>query len=162
MEEFKIEVAEAVAYASTLRNNIPARWSEYFAGGGGLVVKICFEDGVCWADKMFASSRQMQSAAYGEGVMRVVHEYCPNIPLPGSKAWIRLRLYHHMTDWVEGTPLIEKVFQVGSEYYTPNATTFRIPRKVVNPLAEFMFNLSTCSIPTDLRTPPVNGEMTIP
>lgn len=152
VQQIKLEVAEAMAYATTLRNNIPARWSTYFAGAGGLVAKICFEDGVCWADKMFAGFRWIQSASYGEAVMRLVHEYCPNIPLPGSKAWFRLRLAHHMTDWVEGKPLVERVFQVGSELYRPNSTTFRIPGKVVISLAEFVYNLSTCPIPNDVRT----------
>jgi len=159
--QLKVEVAEAMAYATTLRNNTLAHWSTSYAGAGGFVAKICFEDGVCWADKMFAGFRRTQYASYGEVVMCLVHEYCPNIPVPASKAWFSLRIAHHMTDWVEGRSLFERVIHGGSELYTPNATTFRIPIKVVNSLAQFVYNISTCPIPDDMRSAPVDGELKI-
>jgi hypothetical protein len=160
VEQFELEVAEVVAHASNLRNNIPAHWSKYGSGGGGLIAKICFEDGVCWADKMFGY-QQAQSGTYGEAVMRLVREYCPNIPLPESKAWFSKNgLTHHMTEWVEGKPLYETVFRAESGCYFPNATTFRIPNKIVKSLAQFVYNLTTCPIPNDLRTSPLYNELT--
>ena len=152
VDQFKLEVEEAVAYASSLRNNIPARWVGYLAGGGGLTAKICFADGICWADKMFAGFRHVQSASYGEGIMRLVHEYCPSIPLPESKAWFRTRLAHHITEWVEGKSLHDRVFEVGSNY--SNGTSFGIPRKVARSLAEFVYNLTNCPIPRDKSKSP--------
>ena len=157
VDQFKHEVEQAVAYASTLRQNVPARWSKCLAGGGGLVAKICFADGICWGDKMFAGFRLTQSAAYGEGVMRLVHEYCPNIPLPESKAWFRKRLAHHMMEWVEGKTLLQRVFRVESDCYRANATSFRIPPKVVKSLAQFVYNLTNCPIPDDLSKAPLDN-----
>jgi hypothetical protein len=89
--------------------------------------------------------------------MRLIRMYCPSIPLPESKAWFtKNQLTHHMTEWVEGRPLYKRVFRAESDCYFPNATTFRIPNKVVKSLAEFVYNLTTCPIPNDLRTAPVD------
>ena len=55
MDQFGLEVKKAVAHASTLRDNISAECVGLHEGGGGLVAKICFADGVCWADKMYAN-----------------------------------------------------------------------------------------------------------
>jgi hypothetical protein len=46
-DEFNTEVYFAVANASEWRNGIPASYVTLKAGGGGVVAKICFDDGVC-------------------------------------------------------------------------------------------------------------------
>jgi hypothetical protein len=118
VEQFKLEVREAMSYATAWRNNTPAHCSLYTAGANGLVAKFCFEDGMCWADKMFTGAGQRQAASYGVGAMGLVHEYCPNILLPRSRAWFMLRVAHHMTEWIEGKSLFQRVFQAGSGCYT--------------------------------------------
>ena len=55
------EIDESVHYASWSRNYIPAHPVHIEAGAGGLVVKICFDDGICWADKMFTVSRKSKT-----------------------------------------------------------------------------------------------------
>ena len=69
VDQLKLEIQEAVVYTSTLRKKVPACWSKYFVGGGGLVAKISFADGICWADKMFSGFRQTQNGSYEEAVM---------------------------------------------------------------------------------------------
>lgn len=100
IDELEREVRDSVAHASLLRNNLPAEFDSLHDGGsgGGLVAKICFSDGICWADKMFASSQQVQNAIYGNAVMNIVRKYCPSIPIPEPRAWFKARIHHHMTE----------------------------------------------------------------
>jgi hypothetical protein len=155
MDQLELEVEEAIAYLSSLWNNIPAHLVTYFAGGGGLVAKICFADGVCWADKMFKGFTRIRGAIYGLTIMYIVHAYCPSIPLPKSKAYFEQRLVHHSTEWIEGMTLFERVYQVGSNY--SKETSFSMPRKVASSLAEFMYNLTNCPIPVDTSEIPLDN-----
>lgn len=161
VEEFELEVSEAMLYARAWRNNTLIHWSRYTAGSGGLVAKYCFDDGICWADKMSARFRERQNAFYGESAMGLVHEYCPNIPHPSSKGSFVLRLAHHFTEWIEGMTPFERVFPDGPYYSTPNAKPFRISDNLVTSLAGFVYNLSTCPIPNDIRMAHINVEMMI-
>jgi hypothetical protein len=64
MDQFGLKVKKAVAHASALRDNIPAECVGLHEGGGGVVAKICFADGVCWADKMYANSMGYENGYY--------------------------------------------------------------------------------------------------
>jgi hypothetical protein len=138
------ELDIAVAYASSLRDYIPA-WREAFTGGGGgLISKVCFDDGmICWPDK---NPTAIQGAYYGEAIIR---EYCPNIPIPEIKAWVRNELHHLFTEWVEGKSLHERVTEVGTNHLN-GTSLLKISRTVATSLADFVYNLTTFPIPVNM------------
>ena len=102
IDQFDLEVKKAVAHASALRDNIPAECVGLHEGGGGVVAKICFADGVCWADKMYANSMAYKNVYYANKAMAYARQYCPAIPIPEPKAWYRNKIHHYVTGWVEG------------------------------------------------------------
>jgi hypothetical protein len=141
-DQFNTEVYFAVANASARRNGIPASFVELKVGGGGIVSKICFDDGVCWADKML--QRDDQRGEYGMLAMLAVKKCCPNIPVPKIMGWCQRKLDHYFTEWIEGKTLSEWVLDKD-----PYSTIVKIPEKVVISLAEFVYNLTTCPIPRE-------------
>lgn len=143
-DQLQDEVNSAIAYASMLRNNIPASLVEMRVGGAGATAKICFIDGVCWADKMLANPLRIEEAQYGVAAVSAVQRYCPNIPTAKFHGFGRERLRHHFSEWIPGQTLHEKV----ASNYT-RGTPIQIPEKVVTSLAEFVFNLTTCPIPRE-------------
>jgi len=141
-DQFNAEVYYAVANASAWRNGIPASFVELKAGGGGVVSKICFDDGVCWADKMLQHGDQ--KGDYGMMAMWMVEKHCPNIPVPKIMGWCERKLDHYFTEWVDGKTLSEWVLDNDSY-----SAIVKIPEKVVTSLAEFVYNLTTCPIPRE-------------
>jgi len=154
MAQLSKELDIAVAYASSLRDYIPAKRVAFTGAGGGLIAKICFDDGICWADKMVARNPiAIQGAYYGEAIMRLVRKYCPNIPIPESKARFRNEPHHLFTEWVEGKTLHERATEVGANYLN-GTSLLKIPRKVATSLADFVYNLTTCPIPVNMSNGP--------
>src|SRR5271169_3190742 len=52
--ELKAEVVFVMTEASSLRNGISTSKSVHLeVGGHAIVAKICFDDGICWAAKMY-------------------------------------------------------------------------------------------------------------
>lgn len=147
MNQFQVEVNRAIAYASSSRNEIPASLVEFKTGGGGITAKICFVDGVCWADKMVAGLLDVQNSNYGVAAMSLVQQYCSYIPTPKYLGARQGLLHHYFTEWVEGPTLHERVFAVISNVTLE--TPVKLPRKVVTSLAEFVYNLTTCPIPRE-------------
>jgi len=109
------EIADSIAYASRLRN-ISAHYEHIEAGAGGLVVKICFDDDKCWADKMFTGFQNIQNAYYGNAATDIIRRYCPNIPVPTTRARFTNRVHHEVTDWMEGTTLYDMVFESDNSF----------------------------------------------
>jgi hypothetical protein len=143
VDQISGEVDYAIANASWWRNGMPASKAVgYNAGSGGTVLKICFEDGVCWADKMF--KQRGEAAYYGTQALLLIEKYCPNIPAPKVKGWCERKLEHYFTEWIEGKALHEWVFEKDPHGHSTN---IKIPRKMVTSLAEFVYNLTTCPIP---------------
>ena len=141
-DEFNAEVYFAVANASAWRNGIPGWYVTLKAGGGGVVAKICFDDGVCWADKMVQHGNQLGYS--GMLAMSVAQKHCSNIPIPKVMGWCQRKLDHYFTEWIEGKPLSEWILD-----NDPYSAIIKIPEKIVTSLAEFVYNLTTCPIPTD-------------
>ena len=144
-DQFQDELNEAITYASTWRDNIPASLVQIKVGGAaGVVAKICFVDGVCWADKILANHLRMEEAYYGVMAISTVQQYCPNIPTAKFVGYGRGKLGHYFSEWIEGQTLHDKM----ASNYTPG-TYVKIPEKVVTSLAEFVYNLTTCPIPRE-------------
>ena len=143
-DQLQDEINDAIAYASTWRNNIPASLVQMKVGSAGVVAKICFVDGICWADKMLANALRIEEAYYGVMAISVVQRYCPNIPTSNFHGYGRGKLRHYFSEWIQGQTLHEKVVS----NHTPG-TPVKIPEKVVTSLAEFVYNLTTCPIPEE-------------
>ena len=153
------EIDESVHYASWSRNYIPAHPVHIEAGAGGLVVKICFDDGICWADKMFTGVKKIQNAYYGTRATELIRQYCPDIPIPTTVKRLKNRVYHEVTEWMEGKTLYDMVFESeDSSHYSLGDTKFRIPPKITTSLAEFLYNVTTCPIPRDQCKSPCLGD----
>jgi hypothetical protein len=144
-DQLEDEINDAIAYASTLHGNIPASLVQIKTmGAAGIVGKICFTDGICWADKMLANPMRIEEAYYGAMAITVVQRYCPNIPTVKLCGYRQGRLQHYFSEWIPGQTLHDKV----ESNYT-EGTSIKIPEKVVTSLAEFVYNLTTCPIPRE-------------
>lgn len=154
VDQLEVEVNCAVDYASSLRNNISASLAGFKAGASGLIAKLCFFDGICWADKMVTGPVTIQEGYYGIAAMSIVQQYCPNIPIVKYMGGGRKRLQHFFTEWMEGQTLHDKVFVPDFNYSI--GTTIKIPKKIVTSLAEFVYNLTTCPIPREKSTKLIN------
>lgn len=144
-DQLEDEINEAVVYASILHGNIPASLVQITASGAaGIIGKICFIDGICWADKMLANPLRIEEAYYGAATVAAVQRYCPNIPTIKFCGYRRGRLQHYFSEWIPGETLQSKV-----ESNHTLGTSVKIPEKVVTSLAEFVYNLTTCPIPRE-------------
>ena len=144
-DQLQDEINDAIAYASRCRNNIPASLVQMkVSGAAGAVAKICFDDGICWADKMVANLFRIEEAYYGVMAVSAVQQYCPNIPTAKFRGYGRGKLRHFFSEWIQGQTLHDKV----ESNYIPG-TPVKIPEKVVTSLAEFVYNLTTCPIPRE-------------
>ena len=143
-DQLQDEVNDAIAYASTLHDNIPVSLVQMKAKGAtGLVAKICFVDGICWADKMVANPLRIEEEFYGVAAVFAVQRYCPNIPTAKLQGYCRGKLRHYFSEWIQGQTL-DKVRSDNTL-----GASIKIPEKVVTSLAEFVYNLTTCPIPRE-------------
>lgn len=147
IDQLQVEVQQSVEYASLLRQGIPASLVEFQAGGGGLIGKICFADGICWSDKMIAGEAHIRGSYFAIAALTKVHKYCPGISIPKFKGAVRDKLHHYYTEWIEGQSLYYKLFGPDDVAYI--ARTINIPNKIVISLSEFVYNLTTCPIPKE-------------
>lgn len=140
--QFWDEVLSAAANASALRDGIPVSVADLMAGAGGVVSKLCFEDGLCWSDKMFRHDDAI--GIYGMMALATVGKYCPTIPVPKYIGWSQGKLDHYFTEWVEGKTLAKSV-----KDKKLSSPIIKIPEKIVTSLAAFVYNLTTCPIPRE-------------
>ena len=140
-EEFEIEVRNAVTEATSLRHGLPASVVD-FKVSRGIVAKICFTDGICWAAKMRKMVHYPRGTIHAIRTLELLHQYCPNIPTPKFKGYSQHKIIYYFTDWIEGSTLEDKVLAGPI-----NVSAVRIPEKIITSLAEFVFNLTTCPIP---------------
>ena len=85
---------------------------------------------------------QNRQGDYGMLALSSIAKHCPNIPAPKVKGWCERKLDHYFTEWIEGKTLADWVIEKD-----PHSAKIKIPRKMVNSLAEFVYNLTTCPIP---------------
>jgi hypothetical protein len=85
---------------------------------------------------MFTGFENIQNAFYGNAATHIIRRYCPNIPVPTTRARFQNRVHHEVTDWMEGTTLFDMVFESENS-------------KVTSSLAESVYNVNTCPIPRD-------------
>jgi hypothetical protein len=135
-------------------NNIQ-ELSDNMEGAYGYVIRVNFYDGVQWAAKI--SSRESQQRIFsGMQSTKAIEKYCRGIPLPKFYGDIQVIEYTDLIycfmDWVKGIPLYEivkyhKVGQVIDGLMNYSLVESTIPRRTVTQLAEFVYNLTTCSLP---------------
>jgi hypothetical protein len=151
---------EISARASALRGGIGNMIHEMdlMEGAYGYVIQVNFHDGVQWAAKI-SSNVNRQFILNGIQATEVIETYCPGIPLPHYHGQIEsikdTELIYCFMDWIRGRPLAEIVRYhslpavVGMNYTFVETT---IPRRTIRQLAEFVFNLTTCPIPSGEST----------
>ena len=147
MDHFKIELKNAMTQASSMRNDLPVSLMEFHTGSTAIVAKICFADDICWAMKMYEDFKLLNlHVQYGINAMTLIHQYCPNIPIPEFKGCNWGRFLYCFTEWIEGQTL----FDHSSSIEEKGKTSITIPQNIVISLAEFVYNVTTCPIPENL------------
>ena len=116
-------------------------------GTYAIVTKVCFNDGICWAVKMYENHPASifdRAISYGISAANLVQRYCPEIPINIPRGCGVHKLSYCFTDWVYGETLFDR-------YYPNTASseqvTITIPQKTVSSLAQFVYNLTKCPIP---------------
>jgi hypothetical protein len=145
--ELKAEINFLMTKASSLRNGIPVlKDVQLEVGNDAIVAKMCFEDGICWAAKMYENlpgGFVNRAVDYGTSAATLVQRYCPEIPINTPRGCGLHKLKYCFTDWIEGYNLAHKF----SAKRKLEGSTIALPPKTVNYLAEFVYNLTTCPIP---------------
>jgi hypothetical protein len=147
VKELKAELFFIMTEASSLRGGIStSKFVSLDVGRYAILAKICFEDGICWATKMYENRPGFYNRGIDHGIlaMELVQKYCPDIPISTPRGCGMHKLRYCFTDWIEGENLYDRYF-VKEE--SAEVQIIRIPEKVVTSLAEFIYNLTTCSIP---------------
>jgi hypothetical protein len=146
LQEFKAEVKNALAVASTLRNGMAVSCVQ-FEVSRTIVGKFCFTDGVCWAAKFenIISDKKLHEVSQQKVLLLLLETYCPHIPISKYRGEGQKKLHYEFTEWIEGITLME-VAELTNLEYNP---TYTFPNKVITSLAEFIYNLTTCPIPRD-------------
>jgi hypothetical protein len=147
----KAEVGFVMTEASSLRNGIsPLKEVRIQVGRLAIVAKICFDDGICWAAKMYENrpGYYNRAADYGTSAAKLVQRYCPEIPINTPRGCGMHKLKYCFTEWIKGEILFDREYRVETKSTkSAKRQTITIPQKIVTSLAEFVYNLSTCPIP---------------
>ena len=150
MDQLKIELKNAMRQGSSMRNGLPVSLMEFHTGSTAIIAKICFPDDICWTMKMYEDFKLLNlHVQYGINAMTLIHQYCPNVPIPKFKGCNRGRFLYCFTEWIEGQTLVDKI--LSSPILETGKTSITIPQNVVVSLAEFVYNVTTCPIPENLR-----------
>jgi hypothetical protein len=155
---FQAEVSFVLTEASSLRNGIStSKALQIRVGVEAIVAKICFDDGTCWAAKMYEDRPGFYNRAidYGTSAATLVQRYCPEIPINTARGCGMHKLRYCFTDWIEGEILFDRK-SVKTKSAKPQIVT--IPQKTVTAMAEFLYNLSTCPIP-EIESKPLFGPV---
>lgn len=169
-ETFVSNLTNIAQYASSLRGNeSAARITDDLAcgqeGAHGWVTRVEFDDEISWAAK-FTASNSISSLNRGYIALEILQKYCPNLPIPRIHGNLQrlggsnTSAFCLLTDWIEGESLWDEINVTPNSWWLrknlgPNGKqgmrtplNIRIPDEVVPQLAQFIFNLTTCNIPT--------------
>ena len=152
--ELKSELTFIINEASSNRNVTSSLTTVHLqVGTSAIVSKICFDDGICWALKMYVNrpgSIFDQTIDDGITASSLVRRYCPYIPINTPRGCGVHKLRYCFTDWIEGESLFQRYFP-RTVLAPGERATVTIPQKTVSALAEFVYNLTTCPIPETER-----------
>ena len=156
---FENEVLEVLSIASKLRQRLRTSPDVILIPQQNVVVvKICFEDGKCWAAKIFRKNiyeaRDIERGIY---VTSLIKEYCSWIPINAFRGCDSYNLEFCFSDWIEGRSSIDPVSVISESYhwyfnFFVLTRLVSVPDKLVVSLAEFVYNLTTCPIPVGEST----------
>jgi hypothetical protein len=156
---FENEVSVVLGMASKLRQGLRTSPDVILIPQRLVVVaKICFEDGKCWAAKIFRENtyeaRDIERGIYATSL---IEEYCPWIPINAFRGCGAYNLRFCFSDWIEGRSGIDAVSVISESYDWPfnffvPRRSMSVPDKLVVSLAEFVYNLTTCPIPVGEST----------
>ena len=165
--EFIEETTKVANHASSLRDgNLSSSFNvNYVAGYNGLIGKLCFEDGLCWAAKF-----SMQKYPYNRLGMKhairsleAIASFCPNLRVPRvyghSNDQVTATFIYYFMDWIEGGLLMWNISKAATKLGENGSTSrgyevnLTIAEKYIVQLASFVYNLTTCAIPDDRSIP---------
>jgi len=140
LDRLEMNMQKTVEAASNIRG--AAGIVEDIFVSQNLVIKIRFPDGQSWAAKW---GQLVHAHEISAGIKSLIflENRCPNILIPKYKGWNSENDFiFYFTEWTEGTPLKH----LG--YRPSNTSEVFIPPQIIASLAEFVFNMSLCTIPT--------------
>jgi hypothetical protein len=114
-----------------------------------LVTKIRFPDGQSWAAK-WGQFVHVHEIFAGINSLNFLENRCPNIPIVKQKGWNGENDFlFYFTEWTEGVSLNNLAYRASTDTASAeNPSEVFIPPHILTSLAEFVFNLSLCTIPT--------------
>jgi hypothetical protein len=146
--QLKAEIVYIMDEASSIRNVSTSKTVNLGVEGNSMIAKICFEDGICWAAKIYENRPGIYNRGvdYGPSAATLVQRYCPGIPLNTPRGCGLHKLKYCFTDWVVGETLFDRLDD-SMKMKSRTRQTIPIPQKTVTSLAEFVYNLTICAIP---------------
>ena len=146
LSQFAAVMDRILGHASCLRNGASASLSDFKTGGDSIIAKICFADDNCWAAKLLEhKSYTVASIRAAKKAMTLLEKHCPYIPIPRYRGFGQEdRLLYYFSDWIEGNTLNDRLPSKVSK-----RRPIKLPNKVITDLAEVVYNLTTCAIPTE-------------
>ena len=147
-KEFDNALKEISDYAMSLRGGIKNKYARTppSQGAWGYVTKLTFEDGISWAVKL-SESTKLEPMLSGIAAARAVEKYCPQIPVARfhgeAQNYRDSKVAFCLMDWVDAVHL-ECEFKPHSVYGWVTV----MPKNTVTQLAEFIYNLTTCPVPS--------------
>lgn len=153
VRELKAEVVFIMNEALSSRNSTATTNAVHLeVGSYAIVSKVCFDDGNCWAVKMYQNRPASifgRAIDFGASAADLLQRYCPHIPINTARGCGVHKLRYCFTDWVQGETLFDRYFPSTTELAPMEKATITIPQKTVSSLAEFVYNLTTCPIPAN-------------
>jgi hypothetical protein len=147
LDRLEVNMQKTVETASNIRG--AAGIVEDIFVSQNLITKIRFPDGRSWAAKwgQFVHAHEIFA---GINSLVFLENCCPNIPIAKQKGWNSENDFiFYFTEWTEGTPLNDLVYRASTDTASAeNLSEGFIPPQIIASLAEFVFNISLCTIPT--------------
>jgi len=159
-DQFIDELIKIGEHTSSLRDGNPvAVFRNYTAAYNGMVGHLCFDDDLCWAAKVSLQDNGYHSIGMKHAVqsLNAIATYCPEIPSPRIHGYSinqeNASLCYYFMDWIEGKTLKHNYSKEIVDDDGKSTGSFEvnvtISEDVVDQLASFFYNLTTCPIPEE-------------
>ena|SRR5271170_5293165 len=154
---FEVEMGKILEHASSLHNGqqshiTPVKNGTRFLNGEfGIVARICFTDGECWAAKVSPKGRfNCSGMEFGIKSLQAVEAHCPKVSTPRIYGFsLSGPICYLFMEWIEGISLAEdegfrQQLKLMKGTHPVNVS---VSENLVTQLATFLYHLNTCQIP---------------
>lgn len=165
-DAFSTELERILLHASSLHQTRPATFDDFMSGGTtGIIKRLCFDDGVCWATKISINNQAFADLMKtGVDSMLAIEKYCSDIPIPRVRGYSNgsttEALSYCFMDWIDGKTLESDYIQSKQEIMENGVPSGKFELNVTLPenfgrqFASFIYNLTACPIPEEKSIPP--------